>query len=262
MAGRPPAANAPAATRALCVLRLLAAAPGPMTASSLARTLCVPRSSMYHLLAAMSSAGFVAHYPEEERWGLGVAAFEVGAAYLRHDPLERLAQPLLLRLVADAERTAPVVAHLGILVGHETLYLLKERSPRPVTVVTEVGVRLPAVLTASGRAILAGLSRAQVRAQLSTRDAFVNRTGLGPTSLAALTRQLGADRVRGWAEEDGYITPGYASVAAAAHDHSRRPVAAIGLTFRSDRVDEAARARLAREALRAARELSRRLGVA
>ena len=152
---------------------------------------------MYHLLAAMSAAGFVAHYPEEERWGLGVASFEIGAAYLRHEPLERLAQPLLRRLVADAENTAPVVAHLGILVGHETLYLLKERSPRPVTVVTEVGVRLPASLTASGRAILAALPRAQVRAQLSTRDAFVNRTGLGPTSLAALYRLLGSRASQG-----------------------------------------------------------------
>ncbi len=260
MTARPPTANAPAATRALAVLRLLAEASGPMTASSLARTLAVPRSSMYHLLAAMSSAGFVAHYPEEERWGLGVAAFEVGAAYLRHDPLERLAQPLLLRLAADAERTAPVVAHLGILVGHETLYLLKEITPRPVTVVTEVGVRLPAALTASGRAILAGLPRAQVRAQMSARDAFVDRTGLGPTSLTALNRLLSLERARGWAEEDGFITVGYASAAAAAHDHSNRPVASIGLTFRSDRVDHAARAALAHEVRRAARELSRRLG--
>jgi len=71
---------------------------------------------------------------------------------------------------------------------------------------------------------------------------------------------LSAERARGWAEEDGYITPGYASVAVAAHDHSGRPVASIGLTFRSDQAREQDRASLAREAGRSARELSRRLG--
>ncbi len=83
---------------------------------------------------------------------------------------------------------------------------------------------------------------------------------LGPTSLTALTRLLAAERAQGWAEEDGFVMPGFASVAAAAIDRSGRPVASIGLTFRSERVDEAMRVDLARSARRTARELSRRLG--
>lgn len=49
----------PAARRALAVLRLLASAPGPLPASAIARTLGLPRSSTYHLLAAMAEEGFV-----------------------------------------------------------------------------------------------------------------------------------------------------------------------------------------------------------
>ena len=252
--------NAPAATRALAVLRALAAAPSPMTAASLARQLGVPRSSMYHLLAAMAAAGFVAHYPEDERWGLGVASFEIGAAYLRHEPLEAYGRPLLHRLAAEVEGTVPAVAHLGVLHGRETLYLLRESPRTPVTIVADVGVRLPATLTASGRAMLADLPAAQVRALFPSKEAFVDRTGLGPMSLTALSRLLAAERSRGWAEEDGFITAGYASVAVAARDHSQRPVASIGLTFRSDRVAARDRAMLVRSAARAARELSRRLG--
>jgi DNA-binding IclR family transcriptional regulator len=254
------AGNVPAATRALAALTALAAAPGPVPASTLARELGIPRSSAYHLLAAMTSAGFVVHYPEEGRWGLGVAAFEIGAAYLRHEPLERLAQPLLHRLANDVGAVAPAVAHLGVLHGRETLYLLRESPSSPVTVVVDVGVRLPATLTASGRAMLAELPASQVRALLPDRAAFVDRTGLGPMSPTALTRLLAAERARGWAEEDGFVVAGFASVAAAALDRSGRPVASIGLTFRSDRVDERARAALARAAVRTAAELSRRLG--
>lgn len=254
--------NAPAATRALSVLRTLASASAPMTASSLARQLGVPRSSMYHLLAAMQSAGFVAHYPEEERWGLGVSAFEIGAAYLRHEPLERFGRPVLHRLAHDIADAAPAVAHLGVLHGREILYLLTEAPRSPVTTIAEVGVRLPASLTASGRAILAGLPAAQIRALFPARDAFVDRTGAGPTTPTALTRVLAEERSRGWAEEDGFIVAGYSSIAVAAHDHSMRPVASIGLTFRTDRVDTKVREALVREARRAARDLSRRMGVA
>ena len=257
------AGNAPAATRALSALRALAAAPGPLTAAALGRQLGIPRSSTYHLLAAMSDAGFVTHYPEEERWGLGVGAFEIGAAYLRHDPLERLGRPLLHRLGHDVASLAPVVAHLAVLHGRETLYLVREtpQSPQaPVTVVADVGVRLPATLTASGRAMLAELPAAQLRALFPSKDAFVDRTGSGPTSLTALTRLLTVERARGWAEEDGFVVPGFASVAASALDRSGRPVASIGLTFRSDRADGPMRVELARAAMRTARELSRRLG--
>jgi len=252
--------NVPAATRTLAILRTLAAAAGPVTATALARDLGLPRSSTYHLLTAMSDAGFVAHYPEEERWGLGVAAFEIGAAYLRHEPLERQGRPVLHRLSHDVAEIAPVVAHLGVLHGRETLYLLTDSPRTPVTIVADVGVRLPASLTASGRAMLALLPAVQVRALFPSRESFVDRTGSGPTSPTALSRMLAVERARGWAEEDGFIAQGFASVAAVATDRSQRPVASIGLTFRADRVDARAREELARHAGRAARDLSRRMG--
>jgi DNA-binding IclR family transcriptional regulator len=253
--------NVPAATRALAILHELAAAPGPVSATVLARDLRLPRSSTYHLLTAMAESGFVTHFPEEERWGLGFAAFEIGAAYLRQDPLERWGRPILHRLAGAVAAVAPAVAHLGVLHGRETLYLALESPPRSsVTVVAEVGVRLPASLTASGRAILADLPAAQVRALFPSKAAFVDRTGRGPTSLKALSRLLASERRRGWAEEDGFIMDGFASVAAAARDHSQRPVASVGLTFRAEKVDRAARHELAGLAGRAARELSRRMG--
>jgi len=254
--------NATAATRALLALRALASAAGPMTASSLARQLGLPRSSAYHLLSAMQAAGFVAHYPEEGRWGLGVGAFEIGAAYLRHEPLERFGRPVLHRLAHDIAGVAPAVAHLGVLHGREVLYLLTESPRHPVTTVAEVGVRLPASLTASGRALLADLPAAQIRALFPSRDAFVDRTGRGPMSPSALTRLLAVERGRGFAEEDGFIVEGFASVAVAARDHSGRPLASVGLTFRSDRVDGPARGRLVALAARGAREVSRRMGAA
>ncbi|WP_018351094.1 IclR family transcriptional regulator [Longispora albida] len=218
--------NVPALRQGLGILLHLASRPGPQSASVLARELGLPRSTTYHLLAELAEAGFVTHLPEERRYGLGVAAFELGSAYLRHEPLERLARPLLQGLVDATGRTA----HLGVLHGAETLYLLKEQPRNPQTLVTDIGVRLPAQLTAAGRALLGHLPAAQVRALFPRVSSFVDRTGRGPRSLAALRRLLAAEQ--DWSVEDGYVTPGFASVAAACFDHGGRPVAAISVTFR------------------------------
>jgi DNA-binding IclR family transcriptional regulator len=218
----------PAVSRALAVLRYLAGQSGPASAASVARAVGLPRSSTYHLLGVLAADGFVTHLPEERRWALGVAAFEVGSAYLRQGPLERLARPLLARLVGEVRQTA----HLGILHGAETLYLAKEQPPYPESIVTAVGVRLPSHLTASGRAMLAYLPRPQVRALYPAAAAFVDRTGHGPRTPGELRRVLAEERRRGWAAEDEHVSPGYASVAAAVFDHGGRPVASVGVTFR------------------------------
>src|SRR5680860_1191593 len=85
--------------QALTVLRLLARHTEPVPASAIARDLNLPRSSVYHLLAVLGEQGFVVHLPEERRYGLGVAAFELGSAYTRQAPLQRLArQPMVRRL--------------------------------------------------------------------------------------------------------------------------------------------------------------------
>jgi DNA-binding IclR family transcriptional regulator len=81
------------------LLQTLARQPGPVPAAALARDLGLPRSMTYHLLAELIAAGFVVHLPEERRYGLGVTAFEIGSAYLRQEPLARLARPVLARLV-------------------------------------------------------------------------------------------------------------------------------------------------------------------
>jgi DNA-binding IclR family transcriptional regulator len=247
--------NVPASTRTLRVLTFLATQPGPVPMERIASAVGLPRSSTYHLLRAMIDEGFVVHLPEEKRYGLGVAAFEIGSAYLRHDPLERLARPLLVQLVAEVGQTA----HLGVLHGRELVYLLKEQPPRPVTLVTDVGVRLPATLTASGRALLAELPPAQVRALFPTPESFVRRTDLGPQTLTQLRRLLADEKRQGYAVEDSFITPGVASVASAAVDHAGHPVAAISVTFRTDTVPITDRPSLAHKIRQAAKALTRRL---
>jgi DNA-binding IclR family transcriptional regulator len=248
--------SVPAVSRAIGLLRVLATHTGPVPAAVLARDLALPRSTVYHLLAVLETEGIVVHLPESRAYGLGLGAFELGSAYLRNDPLERLARPLLARLVEQTGRTA----HLGVLHGRETLYLIKEQPRRPVALITDVGVRLPAHLTAVGRSMLAVLPRAQVRALYPNREAFVDRTGRGPQTPIQLRDLLAREAARGWAEEDGEVTDGMASVAAAVLDYGQRPIAAIGCTFAAAATAAGAeRAMLARTVRTVADRLSSRM---
>src|SRR2546428_315658 len=74
--------------------------------------------------------------------------------------------------------------------GGASLYPRGARPPAPPPLVTDVGVRLPAQLTASGLAMLAALPAAQVRALFPSRESFVQRHGVGPESPSALRQQL------------------------------------------------------------------------
>ena len=66
--------NVPAATRTLRVLRFLARQPEPVPLDRIASACGLPRSTAYHLVAAMEAEGFVTQLREERRYGLGVAA--------------------------------------------------------------------------------------------------------------------------------------------------------------------------------------------
>jgi DNA-binding IclR family transcriptional regulator len=244
----------PAASRALKVLKFLATQPDPVPLDRIARAVGLPRSTAYHLVNAMIEEGFVTHIAEERRFCLGVAAFEVGSGFSRQEPLQRLARRHLAGLVDRVGQSA----HLAVPHGRDVLYVVEERAPGRPPLVTDVGVRLPASLTASGRAILAALPPAQVRALYPDRSAFVDRHGRGPTSLSALRTVLAETRQRGHAIEEGEVTPGMSSVGAAVLDHNAVPLAGIAVTYPTD--DEPDVGQLVREVTATATTVSRRIG--
>jgi DNA-binding IclR family transcriptional regulator len=236
------------------VLKFLATQPDPVPLERIARAVDLPRSTAYHLVTAMIEEGFVTHIAEERRFCLGVAAFEVGSGFSRQEPLQRLARRHLAGLVDRVGQSA----HLAVPHGRDVLYVVEERAPGRPPLVTDVGVRLPAYQTASGRAILAALPPAQVRALYPDRSAFVDRHGRGPTSLSALRTVLAETRQRGHAIEEGEVTPGMSSVGAAVLDHNAVPLAGIAVTYPTD--DEPDVGQLVREVTATATTVSRRIG--
>ncbi|NYD68293.1 IclR family transcriptional regulator [Agromyces atrinae] len=241
----------PAADQALRILSHLAAQRGPQPATAIATALDLPRSTVYHLLATLQHRGFVVHLPEERRYGLGVAAFELSSGFSRQQPLARLGRPLVASLVDRLGESG----HLAVLHGRDVLYLVEERAPRRPSLITDVGVRLPAHLTATGRAMLAALPPAQLRALYPDAAAFAGDDGW---TYGRLKRLLADVRADGFAREHGEVSTGLSSVGVAALDHLGWPAAAIAVTFAND-IDDERLAALTSSTTDAASELSRRI---
>lgn len=248
--------GAPAADQVLALLAELARHPEPMAASVLAAGLGLPRSTTYRLLGVLERHGLVTHLTEQRRYGLGTGVYELGSAYERQAPLQRIARPALHRLVDQTGENA----HLSVLHGRDVLYLIEERAVGRPLLITDVGVRLPAVVTASGLAMLARLPARQVRALFPDPASLVQRLGRGPTSPTELRRVLVDVRARGFALEEGSVTEGLSSVASAVPDHTGHPVAAVAITYDPRSVEEGRRGWLVDRAAAAATQLSRRLG--
>lgn len=247
---------APAADRVLDVLGFLGRQNGPVAAAVIARELDLPRSSVYQFLDALKRRGLVVHFPEDRRYGLGIGAFELSSAYVRQEPITRLGSPVLAAL---ADRLGEST-HLAVLHGRDVLYLVEERAAHRPTLISDVGVRLPAHLTATGRAMLAAMPAAHVRALYSEDRELERRTETGPRMYRELRALLGEVRELGYGFEEGDVTTGISSVAIGVPDHEGWPQAAIATSFPGDPLDRRSRRELADRIRPYADELRRRLG--
>jgi DNA-binding IclR family transcriptional regulator len=222
-----PSSQVKSAERLLDVLELLAHESRPLSTMTIAGECGIPKSSAHQLLNVMRDRGFVSYQERERTWGLGAALFRIGSAYLRSAPLQRLGRQLLEEL---ARRTGDT-SHLAVLRGTEVLYVDKEQPVGDGTsLVTEIGVRLPAHLTAVGRAILAQLPPAEVVGRYGDAP-LARRTGRGPRSLRALQRELREISACGYALDREMVTAGISCLAAPVFGHDGAPEAAIGVTF-------------------------------
>lgn len=241
------------AERLLDVLNLLSSLDRPVTAMYISSELGIPRSSAYHLLNVMKDRNFVSHRSDDGTWELGVGSLEIGLAYLRSGSLQRAARVVLPEIAARSSQTA----HLAILQGTEVLYIDKEQSPGfGVQLVTSIGTRLPAHLTAVGRAILAYLPERQLRALYDDeRLPLVQDADVPP--LEKLLLDLSAVADAGYATDEGMITEGVSCLAVPVMTPGLAPAAAIGLTFLTAQVDSVERERLAGLLKSSAEDLAR-----
>jgi DNA-binding IclR family transcriptional regulator len=213
---------APAVTRAAVILDLLAenrgTAAGP---SELARRLGLPKSSIANICAALADAGLARRVGTG--FALGRKLAELGGAYLASVDQIQEFYDASHELEAGSDETI----QLAVLDGVEMTYLARHDGRQPVRLTSQIGRRLPASVTATGKAALATLDRDDVARRFEgVKLPTLTRRSL-PT-LDALLADLDVVRKRGYSMDDEETVEGVVcfGVAIPGRDPGEGPYAA------------------------------------
>lgn len=245
------------AERTLEVLSYLSAQSGPVLAATISRNIGLPKSSTYHLLNVMLDRSFVSYFPEERGWALGPVAREIGLGQPKRDALERASRSILGELATRTKETAL----LAIEHGTEIVVLNRHDAPgEPLNGVPVTGMRVPAHLSAYGRALLMSEPETRVRAMFPATGPLPVLVGRGPRDRVELLQILASASEAGFACDRSETHRSTASVAVPVFDHIGFVVASIGVTYWSASRDARATAELAIAVRTSAAQLSRRLG--
>ncbi|MXU65188.1 IclR family transcriptional regulator [Oceanomicrobium pacificus] len=235
--------SAPALSKGLDILELLAAQASGLKQSEIAKSLDRSVPEIFRMLAVLEDRGYVALDAASDRYALTPKLFALSH---RHPPVQRLtreAGAVMEELALSLNQSL----HLAIL--HGTDILVIAQTDPPVNDVTSVrlGARVPLLLTASGGALVHRLPEARL-SELVAR--IPERT---PELRIRLDDHISQCRAEGYCESASMVIAGVHNVSVPIIDHSGAVVAALTVPYirRLNRPDDPDRAAV-RDALRSA----------
>ena len=247
----------PAVVRAMAVLDRLARTRQPMSMARLATDLSLPRSSVHGLCNTLLMLGYLRRQPDGALQ-IGPRVMALAEAFLAGTDVSREFDALW-----QGDRDAPEeTVLLSVLDGADVVYLAARHGTRPLGMAFTVGMRLPAHVAATGKAMLAFQPPEHVR-QLLGDGALPRPTGRGPARLAGpdgLAAELALSRERGYSIDDEGVRLGVWCIAAPVLDAAGRPLAGVGVCLNKAMLAQGDAARERERVLDTARALSLRLG--
>lgn len=238
-----------AVPRALSVLETLARARAPMRLTALANELRIQKSTAHRILSLLAALDYVSQDRATGCYRASLKVWEIGASVLAEHPVKRVAAGFLQSLHRATGETVSLV----VRAGDDVLYLEKLVSPRPVRATTRAGSRVPAVLTAGGKAMLAHDPDAREVAERCSA-----RVRSGSFDVSTFLRELATIRARGYALSSSH--PGVLSVGASILGPSDDALAALSVSAPRERITKTIQARIVELTLATSAEMAEALG--
>lgn len=228
---------APALTRGLKILDLVAASQRSLTMAQIGRELGLAKSSVHGLCATLSRAGFL------ERMADGTFRLGLRLVDLANARLEGLDLPAEFYARWDALNLfRQEAAVLAVRDGADVIYIACRNSTLALGVTFRIGMRLPACCTATGKAILSTLSDDEIRAFYNQHQ-LTTPTQASVRTVDALIDQIREIRLRGYSVDNGETRDHMYSLGAPVITReSRDAVAGVAVSFlKSDVTEEKTR---------------------
>jgi DNA-binding IclR family transcriptional regulator len=249
--------SVPSVRRAVAMLNVLASGPPSATLASLSKTLGIPRSSALALCNTLVATGLMRRAPDGS-YRLGAHTLELSRAYLGQTGLHAEFE----RAVGELGTIADYTLVLSVLDGTDVVYVGRRNGSQAAGVTYELGMRLPAHCTASGKAMLCQLAPDDVRQRyrIARGATLPALTAKSITSVSELIADLSLCQKRGYATDDEETALGMFCVGAAIRDDADRIAGAVALSLVKAAVDADGLERTANEVVRIAARISAALG--
>ncbi|MEO1469574.1 MAG: IclR family transcriptional regulator C-terminal domain-containing protein [Pseudomonadota bacterium] len=242
-------------TRALSLLRHLAAANEGMSLTELSEAAGLPPSTTHRLLTTLEAERFVRPDPQGGVWRVGVAAFYVGASFARSRDKLTLTRPYLRRLMEVSGETA----NLFVESDSEAVCIGQIESRHAMRAITGVGGRIALHASGAGKVLLAHMEPVR-RNYLMNSMKLTRVTAATVTDRAKLEATLEEVRTLGYAFDDEEHALGLRCVAAPLFDEHGQGVAAISISGPSARIPLERLSTLGRMVAQASSEATRDYG--
>jgi IclR family acetate operon transcriptional repressor len=217
--------NVQSLTRALSIMKTVAARGDGTTLTDVARETKLAPSTVHRLLTTLQQGRFVRFDAEGARWLIGVEAFVVGSAFLQTRDIGRAARPYLRRLMEQSGETA----NLAIVDDDMAVYMGQVESRQTMRAICRPGGRVFLHSSALGKSMLALMPPDEVTRILAAKG-MTRLTQRTIDTPALITAQLAEVRAVGYAIDDEEYSPGLRCVAAAVADEMGRPLGAVSIS--------------------------------
>lgn len=237
-----------AVPRAFSVLEALARAGSPMRLTALANELGIQKSTVHRILSTLMALDYVSQDRATGCYRASLKLWEIGAGILAEHPVKRVGAEFLRKLQRETGETASLL----VRAGDDVLYLEKLVSSRSSRIATRTGSRVPVVLTAGGKAMLA--HDREARAVAERCAARIQ----DPFDVPGFLRELESVRTRGYALSS--FTSGVLSVGAAIVSADGEVFGALSVSAPRERLTKIGQARIVELTLSACDEMAEAIG--
>jgi DNA-binding IclR family transcriptional regulator len=241
--------------RALSLLSLFSRRHPHLGITEIGRMMSLPKGTVHGIVRTLSKMGYLRQDPATRKYRLGLKIYELGAILADSLEINEKAASPVLRLVNRTRLTSRIAVWDG-----DSVLLTLNIDPRyHDSFVKQIGPRIPAYLSATGKAFLAFLEPDQIKDYFAHTE-LVSHTRNTITQKRQLQRELASIRRRGYSEDREESTPGVACLGAPIFGRDGRMEAAISLSGDPDRIFGGQKNDLVDLLLKTAGEVSRSLG--
>jgi DNA-binding IclR family transcriptional regulator len=225
--------SAPSVKKAFRILDTLSNSPRGLGVTDLSKQLKIGKSTVLGITTALEELGVLVRDPVQKKYNVGYTLLELGRKANAKMEFKEIARRPMENLMAKVGETV----FLGVLNGDHVTIVDVVESPNEIKITSPPGTRLPLLVGATGRVLLAQLDREKAQ-QIVQKMGLKRYTSKSVVDPKQFLKEVGKAREKGYAIDREEYVLGVRAVAAPIQAATLPPAAIWVVGFSSTLEDK------------------------